>query len=244
MIRSNSIHGSRIHRTILFATLVCLIVGSATIAQAESLGLNPTGSPDITTFYGTTDYNAGTGLFTATAYSWCAMLDNVNNICNYDSDGNDLPVFGISMNVNGDGVPTSGALSVNGYFYDPDSGNSYLGISESTTLLTGTIDKFGFSGSGESAELEFVFNVTGGALQSAGVYPAQVGVLFHQSGYTDWTHDFSANVAFSDMFNVSSVPIPEPSGWALLSSLAVGGGLSFGWRSFSRRIRRFARKVR
>ncbi len=209
------------------------------------MGLSPTGSPDITTWYGTTDYEADTGLFTATAYSWNAVLDDVNYICNYDSDGNDVPVFSISMKVNKDGVPTSGALSVNGYF-DDGLGDNYLGISESTTLLTGTIDQFGFSGAGETAELEFVFNVTGGALQTAGVYPAQVGLLLHKSEFTgDWNENFSSDIAYSDMFRMpSSAPIPEPSGWALLSTLAIGGGLGFGRRTFSHGIRCFTRRFR
>ena len=51
------------------------------------------------------------------------------------------------------------------------------------TLLTGTLSQFGFPASGGGDDLEFVFNVTGGLLKTAGFFSSQAGVLLHETGF-------------------------------------------------------------
>ena len=98
------------------------------------------------------------------------------------------------------GVFSSGSLDVRGYFDD-----GYDSIVSEQSLLTGTLSQLGytvfFDGNNvwQSSELQFVFNVTGGALEDDATFTSKVAVLLHQSQFRGaWDAAFSSGSAYSD----------------------------------------------
>jgi hypothetical protein len=205
--------------SVFFAALFLLATFSASLVQAGTINLiKPPGiTPDITTSYYHISYDKDTHEFSAYATSYGALVDNTHYLLLGDGSDGTTPVFSINMNIDPDtGAPVSGSLNIAGHF-DDGSGYNYLGLSTDQTLLTGNINQFGFGGA--TSALEFVFNVAGGGLQTAGAYPSQVGILFHQSGFTgDWHTSFSNDgVGVSDLF-----PVPEPVSGIMLLVLIPG----------------------
>jgi hypothetical protein len=184
------------------------------VAQASLLNLNSTGSPDITTWLWSTNYDPNydinTGRFTAT--SACASLDNIHTV--------------------------NGTLSID-ILIDPATGNFLSGSYNITgsiddlgiygpNLLSADIAQFGFLG--EYDPMEFVFNVSSGDLKTLGYYPTQVGMILSDSGCgSDFTQEFDNFPATSDTFNV-----PEPSSWVLLSTLIISGWMAYRRQRVSR----------
>jgi hypothetical protein len=211
---------SYITRIIFIITSISLMVYSAPVVQAESIGLEPTGWPDITTsnILTTYEYNATTGIghFIARAGSYDSVLNDTMFIDN----GSDY-TFHLDVYVNGSGEMQSGGITVSGDMWNPTFEAILV---PGPTLLVGSLTEFGFStqetGGKIESQLEFIFDVTSGNLQTSQYFPSTVGVLMHKSGFGgDWTQNFAVSngAAQCDLFNV-----PEPTCIVMLLTAVLG----------------------
>ena len=222
---------SHISKIILSVALVCSVLCLASLAQAESLNLAKLpGSMDITT--GSIEVNyvydegTDTGQLIAHSKDLSCPFPQENStthywIWNYDNNG-DIDNFYLEMYLDSQGNLKSGTtstLSYTGDMWDPDFASILV---PGQSLLTATLTQFGFTGAGEP--LDFIFNVTGGNLQTPEYFPSMVGMWMHSTGFDgDWSHSFHDQSApDSDMFNT----VPEPSCWVLLS-LIIGGWIAY-----------------
>ena len=203
--------------------LFCVFGLRAGDSQAALIpGLNQQ-FPDLTAGYISVSFSAETGSFSAQGYG----LSLATSPSPSDLHTMNFPAYQIFMTLNASGVPSSGSLLVSGPATISDIG------SFGDPLLTGALSQFGFGNA--SQPLEFIFNVTGGALQSP-YFPSQIGVLLHDSGFgggtfgSDFTNDGQGT---SDNFFVpsSSAPIPEPSMFVTSMGLMILSGLAYLFRS-------------
>ncbi|MGA2798651.1 MAG: PEP-CTERM sorting domain-containing protein [Thermoguttaceae bacterium] len=147
-------------------------------------------------------------------------------IWNYDDNG-DIDNFYLDMFLDSKGnlkAGTTSTLSYTGDMWDPDFASILVpGKDVEQPLLTATLSQFGFTDAGE--QLDFIFNVTGGNLQTPEYYPTQVGMWMHSTGFDgNWADSFHDESApDSDLFNI----VPEPSCWVLLSTLIIGGWMAY-----------------
>lgn len=180
------------------ALAMCLCAPS----HADLLGLSLDASPDITSLFINTSYDAGTDAFSATGF---AMELDTGGSTEAIASGS----FLLNATIDGTGTASSGTISI---------GGNVLG--NGPTLLTGNLIDFGFGtivpGTGP---FEFVFEVTGGDLAGTfGGIGASFGVIMSQGlGFTgDWGSSFTgAGFTVSD----AAPLVPAPA----VATLLLGG---------------------
>jgi hypothetical protein len=174
-----------------------------------SLDLSLQRSPDVVSGFIDVSYNSMTDLFGASGFAF-----------ELNDDGIGIPetifggTFGLNANIDGFGVLGNGTIALGGTVPS-------LGFN-SGTLLTGTLNNFGFPTTGDP--LEFVFSVTGG--DAAGLFgPGPIGVILSNSGFIgNFTSDFDNRIgqypgsAYADVAPV--VPLPG-SLWLTLAGIGV-----------------------
>jgi len=196
------------NRSLLLALLALVIVLGQSVASATPLGLTAT-KPDMNASTSiTTDYNAGTDVFTVSGF---LTQYTKPDLVSHNAGG----TYSLTATIDGTGalVPGSGTLTIMGFVPD-------LGIDPPpVNLLTANLTQFGFSGSGASTVFEFVGDIGSGAL--AGDYTGhQVGIILNPGANCTFNGSFGSNFSGStgtaDNFNV-----PEPASIAFL----LAGGL-------------------
>lgn len=181
----------------------------ASPVYAASLNLTLQRAPDIVSGFIDVSYNSTTDLFDASGFAFELNDDDV---------GAPEPIVGgtfdLDASIDGSGVLGSGTIAIGGTV-------PTLGFN-SGTLLTGTLNDFGFPTTGDP--LEFLFSVTGG--DAAGLYgPGLIGVIISNgSGFEGtFTSNFeNTGGATSDVAPV--VPLP---GSLWLSLVGVGVSLIY-----------------
>ncbi|GEM_PF-867828 len=144
--------------------------------STNSIGLSMCQEPDIASFFITSAYNEATNQFTATGYA--LSLDSVGpgNAVNISSG-----TYDVTATIDENGNLSSGTVTLAGDV-----------SSHSGTLVTGTIDSFGYyCGTGL---FEFVFSVTGGSMADEyGGIGNPVGVILSQTNTFngDWTSNWN-----------------------------------------------------
>lgn len=180
------------------ALAMCLCAPS----HADLLGLDLETSPDITSLFISTSYNATTDAFSANGF---AMELDTGGSTEAISSGS----FSLNATIDDTGTASAGSITI---------GGNVLG--NGPTLLTGNLLDFGFGtivpGTGP---FEFIFEVTGGDL--AGMYGgigASFGVVMSQAlGFSgDWGVSFNG----SGMTVSDAAPlVPAPA----VATLLLGG---------------------
>ena len=204
------VRGSELFGVVAIACLLAILMARPVKATPLNLNLNP--YPDIFSSFITTDYDAGTDLFTASG--WALTLDDdgaggVENIIG--------GTFDLDATISNSGVFSSGTLSIGGTV-------ATLGFN-SGTLLTGNLTAFGFGGANDP--FEFLFDVTGG--DAASLYGSTGLVLLHESGFSG---NFVSGTWTSTAIADTGTPVPEPA-----SMLPLLGGL-IGLAGFRRKIKK------
>lgn len=185
-----------------------IVMGTGSVASAQALNLLLLPSPDIFSSFIQVDYDPGLTNLQLQADGFPIQYFDGSNTFNIASS-----MFMIDMDVDTSGNATGGTLSITGGI---DDGDALTGAPGSPiTLLEGSLDQFGWEMGSET--LEFIFDVTGGAL--AGDYGSQAGVLLSDSGFDDdWT------TAFSNTGNGQAdiaPPVPAPGAILALGGLGV-----------------------
>ena len=187
---------------ISFVFLAFLLTGLGTV-QAAPLNLI-LGTPDISSGFMSTTYNATTDLFAVDGSFASGTLDGAN-IANQ--------TFFLNANISAGGVLNSGSLTI--------SGTS--GIYNSGTLLTGNLLQVGFSNATPlSGLLEFLFTPTGGDLL-AEYGGGNGGIILSASGYdgNSFNTDFSG-APFNSFADTAPVVVPVPAAVWLFGSGLLG----------------------
>lgn len=131
------------------------------------------------------------------------------------------PTFDITANITDAGQIGAGlgTLTIEGYIPS-------IGISTATTLLTGSLTDFGFTDppGGSGSKLQFLFDVTGGVLESQYGDLAGVEVYGNFSGYFNTSFNITGSIANTSP-DPPPPPVPEPATITLI--LLGGGGLCF-----------------
>ena len=156
-------------RTCAFAAT---LMGAAGLATAGPLNLVLESNPDVVSGFIDVVYNANADLLTLDGFALEIDPDGSGNV------GINNGSFLISLAVDDAGFVSGGSLTMTG---DIPS----MGLSG--TLLTGTVNDFGFLEAGGDP-LEFVFDLSGGLL--APIYGAQAGVI---AGGTMFPGSFAAD---------------------------------------------------
>lgn len=202
-------------KAVIFGLIALFSSLSAATAKADSLlNLQLAGSPDIVATLLNVDYNATTDAF------------SVSGGFGFELDDDDTPpnetIVGGNLSINAQ-IDDTGALQPGGTVTVSGTVPT-LGFG-SGTLLTGTLDSFGFAPSGSgSSILEFLFTVTGG--DAAPLYapaPRGVGIVLDNTGFTG---SFASNFGVAFMGTADIAPaVPEPSTLtlALFGSLGLIG---------------------
>lgn len=199
----------------ILLVLVCHWVLLANPAQATLLNIVPGKVPDVYSGWIAVNYDASslTGHFTAAGS--CETFDLTGEApIDYWSNSYTPNLFQIDMYVNkGSGAPLSGTLTISGGFDGIGNG----------TLLSGSISQFGFPDPGNGDNLEFVFDVNGGILNTntPSYFPSQALVLLHTTGFAGTFATDFANDGYSG--NSDTKAIPEPSSVTLLLAFAAIG---------------------
>lgn len=169
-------------------------------AQAAPLGLTLQPSPDIVNSFIAVSYDAATDSLSAMGF---ALEINHGGLMNADiTDG----LFTLDAVIDDAGNMSAGSFSITGTV-------AALGYM-SGTVLTGTLDQFGFALNGDP--LEWIFTVTGG--DAAPLYGAIGGIILSQTGFSgSWASDFQ-NDGFSGVADVAAVPVPAAA-WLFLTAL-------------------------
>ncbi len=171
---------------ILFVFLAVTLTGLST-AQAAPLNLILQ-TPDISTSFMSTTYDAGTDLFTVDGPYGGGTLDGADIIDE---------TFSLSATIEAGGILKSGSLTITGT----------SGIYTSGLLITGDLFRVGFSNNG-SQLLEFLFTPTGGDLLA--VYGSRNGgIIMSVTGYNDDNFNSSfTGAAFNTFADTAPVPVP------------------------------------
>lgn len=150
--------------SVIVLTSMGIVAGSVVAAP---LNIVPANSPDVFSSFIDVSYSAGSDTLNADGFAFTFDDDGV---------GAALPItgglFSLSATVDGSGAASGGSLTITG-------GIPGLGIAGGL-LLSGSLTAFGFPTDG-SETLEFLFNVTGGAL--AGLYGSETAVILTSSGF-------------------------------------------------------------
>jgi hypothetical protein len=198
-------------RTVAPACLAvaCSVALLSSSAYAGLLNLTQS-TPDITSEFIAVSYTLpdDNGLFEALGTASHLDFDGTDPPDHAITDGS----FHISITIGpSTGVPIGGTLAITGT----------VDVFTSGTLLTGTIDQFGFQDAGGDL-FDFTFDVTGGDL--AALYGAKAGVILDAqgSGFTGSfarAFDNGLGLGVSDTFPLE--PVPEPC-TLLLAFTALG----------------------
>ena len=186
----------------MLKTVVVAVALMMTTQAQASLNLVLEATPDIFSDNITVNYNAASGLFTADGFS---------------STFNKIPLttpglFSLTATINGSGIASVGTLAITGV----DGSNT-------SPLLTGTLDKFGYYTTSDT--LEFIFKGLGGSLASQ--YSGGIaGVILSNTGWKPiyFSTDYDNNSyldALSDTGSPKGSPVPLP-GSLLLLAPAMG----------------------
>lgn len=150
-----------------FAASAAVVLFASASASATPLNLI-LGTPDVSSFFIATAYNAGTDVLTSGGIA-----------ATYDLDGVAPPDFSITggsfnlvANISASGVlQPGGSFTING---------SIPALGLASPLLVGTPTAFGFNNSPLSQVFEFRIALTGGSL--AGAFPGEVGIIMNLGG--------------------------------------------------------------
>lgn len=206
-------------RTAVLASVLCIGIGVVG-AQAAPLNLH-LGLPDITSDTIGLNYTSGGGSNNFTASGWAQKMD-FDGVAplDYSITGAGRS-YTITATIDSAGVATGGLLTVNGNvtLHAPQPVGTYT-----SPLLTGTLTQFGYDPSADG-NLEFVFSVTGGSLESLyGGQGALVGVVLISANFPgSFASSFTGSGGQSD-----TAPVPEPA--TCLFLLAGGVMLAVGRR--------------
>ena len=206
------------------ATCLCAIltIGSA---QAAPLGLTLADFPDITSAFIAVTYDASEEKFEEHGFAFSLAT----------GPGSSETIVGgtidVTATIDNFGVLQSGTLTIEGAIPTLSS----IPIPSWTTLLTGDLTAFGFDGSNDP--FEFLFIVTGGALQS--IFTPVSGQILTSTGFGGtFTADFD-NLLFgigtgSNDSASALTGTPEPSTILLfITGLGILGGC-LAWRQRAR----------
>ncbi|MBC7773772.1 MAG: hypothetical protein H7210_14865 [Pyrinomonadaceae bacterium] len=181
---------------------VVLFASASAVATPLNLIL---GTPDISSFFVASAYNATTDVLTSGGIA-----------ATYDLDGVAPPDFSITgggFNLVAN-ISSSGALLPGGSFTIT---GSIAGLGAATPLLVGTPTAFGFNNSPISQIFEFRIALTGGSL--AGAFPGEVGIIMNMgSGFGGSFNTNFANNGSGVSDTARIVPAP-------LSAAVLGFGL-------------------
>jgi len=182
------------------SNMTCLSLAmalSALLAMEAEVGAVPfnliLSTPDIVSGFITVDYDADLDALTASGFALQIDDDGAGPRIDID-DG----LFGLNARINDAGALTAGNLFIGGTV---DS----LGFN-SGTLLTGTLDAFGFPDAGGDP-LEFIFSVTGG--DAAGLYGGTGGVILTGTGFEGSFRDDFSGPSFRSTANAAAAVVPE-----------------------------------
>jgi len=201
-------------RTLAALSAVCAACASA---QATPLNLNLLAYPEISATQIDVSYNAGTFALIASGFSIAYEDDGLSSTPARQIFGG---TFNITANVSHAGVASGGTLTITGAIPSLSIGN--------TTLLSGTLQGFGFTTSG-AGRIEFLFGSLGGALASAYTARApQAGVIlnnianFPYNFNTSWNNLVNGQAGTGSAVSDTGVlPGPGAAGLLALAGLAV-----------------------
>ena len=174
-------------------------------ANAAPLGLTLLDAPDIFSSFIDVTYDASTDSLSAMGFA-LELNDGigVNDITN--------GMFTLDAVIDDAGNMSSGSFTIGGTI-------AALGY-VSDTLLTGTLDAFGFAPGGDP--LEFLFTVTGG--DAAALYGGSGGMVLAGTGFSgSWASDFDNLISGipgtgQGVSDVAAVPIPAAA-WLFLTAI-------------------------
>jgi len=195
-----------VHRPIIGLVAVALACLMSTSAQAVLLNLK-LGNPDIVSGFMDINYAAAGDTLTANGTALEMLIDDTPTIEAIVGGS-----FDLTAAIDDSGLLSGGSLTIGGSI-------AALGFN-SGTLLTGTLNAFGFNPAGNP--LEFLFAVTGG--DAAGLFGDTGGVILSDTGFggsfdTDW----GSTYAIAD----TAPPIPIPAAlWLFGSGLLALFGIT------------------
>jgi len=199
------------NRFLTFALGIAAALLLASPVRAASLNLVLQRAPDIVSGFIDVSYNSTTDLFDASGFALELNDDDV---------GAPEPIVGgtfdLDASINGSGVLGSGTIAIGGTVPS-------LGFN-SGTLLTGTLNDFGFPTTGDP--LEFLFSVTGG--DAAGLYGAgPIGVILSNGSGFEGTFTSSFDNAGTAGATADVAPVVPLPGSLWLSLVGVGVSLVY-----------------
>jgi len=205
-------------------------------AQADLLGVGGNtnvwpGVPNLASGSLQVDYNASSGLFTASGTTADYWDINTNDNFVVDNYNDFIPgTFSLSATVTTSGTLVSGTVTLAAAdgVYDPTYSTQILSAG---TLLQGTLTAFGFQAENlalGTSQFDFEFTVTGGSLASA--FGSKAGTVLYTEDYSfggSFTTGFS-NSGGGAADTLTMIPEPEPQLLVILSVLGL-------WRVARRR---------
>ena len=206
--RKNMWLGASWVATCLFAILT---IGSA---QAAPLGLTLADFPDITSAFIEVTYDAAEEKFEEYGFAFSLTT----------GPGSSETIVGgtidVTATIDNFGVLQSGTLTIEGAI-------PTLSIFSVTTLLAGDLTAFGFDGPNDP--FEFLFTVTGGALQN--IFTPVAGQILTGTGFGGNFDDDFSGIGSND---TALTGTPEPSTILhFITGLGILGGY-FAWRQRAR----------
>jgi len=217
----------------VFLLTLGLIAGGRRRADAEHIFPPPQLQPDIVSTYVLVDYEALSGVFTASGYAKTVDYDGVAPY-DYRIDGG---TFDISMALDQDtGEQIGGTVAIGGTITEVGA--------TSGSLLTGPITAFGFPDPPGGKIFQFLFHVTGGDLADDFSPTGAIVLNTVASGFAgDFHSDFSnAQTMYGITYGVGTADTfltPQPSSLTAMSFLGPAGVL-YGLWAWRRRRRKAA----
>lgn len=210
-------------RKALFTVAVLLLLGSGSSRTQAALVSEVTQAfPDIETSYLSINYDATSGVLTATGLPQ-QLATGPNPAPMYTIGGATFTSYTLTAYIDHTGAFTGGTLTING---------TIASLGDSSPLLTGNLTDFGLFGAASINHFEFTGTATGGSLSSMFSNFAIIATTnsFAYTGEALFGSNFSSGTSngvftnVADTFAASSA-VPEPASlMAGLVMLGVGLG--------------------